>query len=165
MGPCLSIDVKCQSLTKYNAYSPKIHSFSPCSQIILLLPINKQRLSIDFSSRSKKKSVVTDLSDYPCVYISEQLKQTQMQNIFRSLSKKKGLTTPVKYVHNIFRVFTGESLSCVKITEIFLISGKGIYNELTGHTATACEEEFVQFVSLRMRALSANIRSVVTCSK
>lgn len=86
--------------------------------------------------------------------------------IFSGLSaKKKGLTTPVKYVHNIFRVFTGESLSCVKITEIFLISGKGIYNELTGHTATACEEEFVQFVSLRMRALSANIRSVVTCSK
>lgn len=127
--------------------------------------INKDCPSISAAAAKKKSVNVTDLSDYPCVYISEQLKQTQMQNIFRSLSKKKGLTTPVKYVHNIFRVFTGESLSCVKITEIFLISGKGIYNELTGHTATACEEEFVQFVSLRMRALSANIRSVVTCSK
>lgn len=100
-----------------------------------------------------------------CLHFRTAQANTNAKYFQVSEQKKKGLTTPVKYVHNIFRVFTGESLSCVKITEIFLISGKGIYNELTGHTATACEEEFVQFVSLRMRALSANIRSVVTCSK
>lgn len=126
--------------------------------------INKDCPSISAAAAKKKISGYRPFGLSVCLHIRTAQAKTNAK-YFQVSQQKKGLTTPVKYVHNIFRVFTGESLSCVKITEIFLISGKGIYNELTGHTATACEEEFVQFVSLRMRALSANIRSVVTCSK